>query len=573
LKPFLLFACAATIACTSAYAQQIPELVKDFSGVGGGGNYLREGVVFNNKLVALTGVTGQQSFNEVIATDGSNAGTKQVTTTISSDILMNPVPFNGKMYFVMQTGTSGYHNSIYYTNGVDFAGTQEINPQGSGIDVFSAYSLTKLYNCQWLTVMGNKLYFFGTNTPGMNYELYSSDGTLSGTQMVKEINLHGNDGAVHPFAPEYFAMLPIGNTLYFTGNDYQNGAELWKSDGTATGTVLVKDINTTFTESGAPANFIEFNNKLFFCATETGAASDTSFWMSDGTGVGTVKLKDGLFNYRDYAIMNNKLYFYAEELPGNTGGLWVTDGTVSGTKKITSVAKGYNTFGDFNKPIHLTAVNGKLVYAANTNSLGNELWVSDGNASANMLKDLNNAPEDSYPSNFLEVNGRVYFKATSGFLTPGEHIDVWSTDGTLSGTVKHTKPGTNVALQGDQRYFIMCSPLLRYNNYVVYSNTYDLTTGGVPYYKINTFGVGVPELAYPELAVSVYPMPASIQVTVKAEGMNSVDVYSVTGALLMTKDAIAESADIDVQSLAPGFYALTVHTKDGGVYKTKFIKE
>ncbi|GBF00439.1 hyalin, partial [Microcystis aeruginosa NIES-298] len=35
----------------------------------------------------------------------------------------------------------------------------------------------------------------------------------------------------------------MGNTLFFTANDGVNGYELWKSDGTAAGTVLVKDIN------------------------------------------------------------------------------------------------------------------------------------------------------------------------------------------------------------------------------------------------------------------------------------------------------------------------------------------
>src|SRR4051794_4042101 len=35
----------------------------------------------------------------------------------------------------------------------------------------------------------------------------------------------------------------MNGALYFTANDVTHGTELWKSDGTAGGTVLLKDIN------------------------------------------------------------------------------------------------------------------------------------------------------------------------------------------------------------------------------------------------------------------------------------------------------------------------------------------
>ena len=38
-------------------------------------------------------------------------------------------------------------------------------------------------------------------------------------------------------------MTSVNGTLYFTANDGVDGVELWKSDGTAAGTNLVKDLN------------------------------------------------------------------------------------------------------------------------------------------------------------------------------------------------------------------------------------------------------------------------------------------------------------------------------------------
>jgi len=55
--------------------------------------------------------------------------------------------------------------------------------------------------------------------------------------MVKDIN--SGSGSSYP---NY--LTAVGNTLYFKANDGTNGEELWKSDGTASGTVMVKDIRS-----------------------------------------------------------------------------------------------------------------------------------------------------------------------------------------------------------------------------------------------------------------------------------------------------------------------------------------
>ena len=60
-------------------------------------------------------------------------------------------------------------------------------------------------------------------------------------------------GAITPAAhaatetsdPRYLTR--VGSTLYFSADDGSSGRELWKSNGTAGGTKLVKDVNTLHT--------------------------------------------------------------------------------------------------------------------------------------------------------------------------------------------------------------------------------------------------------------------------------------------------------------------------------------
>src|SRR5439155_25333606 len=107
------------------------------------------------------------------------------------------------------------------------------------------------------------------------------DRVTPSVSLVKDINpLPGGDPA---------NLTVVGNTLFFTAADELHGRELWKSDGTTAGTVLVKDINpgpqdTQFRE------LANVNGKLFFSASDS--AHGQELWMSDGTDTGTVLVKD-----------------------------------------------------------------------------------------------------------------------------------------------------------------------------------------------------------------------------------------------------------------------------------------
>ncbi len=71
-------------------------------------------------------------------------------------------------------------------------------------------------------------------------------------------------------------MIAIGSDVYFAANDGSGRNELWKSDGSATGTTLVKSFNADTTAS-TPSDFVDFNGSLYFVANgESGFVEGTS---------------------------------------------------------------------------------------------------------------------------------------------------------------------------------------------------------------------------------------------------------------------------------------------------------
>jgi ELWxxDGT repeat protein len=79
----------------------------------------------------------------------------------------------------------------------------------------------------------------------------------------------------------------VGNTLYFPATDAA-GSELWKTNGTAAGTVMVKDI-ASGSGSSTPRNFVAANGLVFFAALD---AAGVELWKTDGTEAGTLRVRD-----------------------------------------------------------------------------------------------------------------------------------------------------------------------------------------------------------------------------------------------------------------------------------------
>ena len=135
-----------------------------------------------------------------------------------------------------------------------------------------------------LTGVGGRLFF--TADDGIHGTgLWKSDGTRAGTVLVKDIDLR-RDTDTSEYGPY---LTGVGGTLFFTDDDGTHGRELWESDGTRAGTVLVKDIHPDAYDS-YPSSLTGVGGTLFFTARD--GIHGSELWKSDGTRAGTVLVKD-----------------------------------------------------------------------------------------------------------------------------------------------------------------------------------------------------------------------------------------------------------------------------------------
>jgi ELWxxDGT repeat protein len=348
----------------------------------------------------------------------------------SSSPFSTGVAIGSTTYFTADDGVHG--RELWRTDGTA-AGTamvKDINPGSAASNVGNLGNL-------------NGTLFFTADDGTHGSELWKSDGTAAGTTLVKDINPGGGTdyyGRYVPHGSSIGYLTIVNGTMLFSADDGTSGQELWKSDGTAAGTTLVKDIfpgsgtirqgdpysgysYTYVVNSSSPSNLRNVNGTLFFTAWD--GTYFAKLWKSDGTTAGTVVVKDinpGVVAYQpsDLTNVNGTLFFKANNR-SSPPQLWKSDGTEAGTVMVKEM--------NFSAP---TNVNGTLFFSGDDATHARELWKSDGTTAGTvMVKDINPGVAASEPSDLTNVNGRLFFSAWDA--THGKEL--WQSDGTTAGTV------------------------------------------------------------------------------------------------------------------------------------------
>jgi ELWxxDGT repeat protein len=133
-------------------------------------------------------------------------------------------------------------------------------------------------------VCGNRIFFIGqTDYPSLVWSLWSTDGTSAGCVNLMPYGISQNVSS-DEFMKQAKAM---NGVLYFPFNNGVSGTELWRSDGTAAGTYLLKDISSG-PSSSSIAEMTVVGNTLYFSANDN--VNGEELWKSDGTSAGTVMI-------------------------------------------------------------------------------------------------------------------------------------------------------------------------------------------------------------------------------------------------------------------------------------------
>ncbi len=369
-------------------------MVKDLNASTSSSSNITELTVIGNKLYFRgdDGVNGTEPW----ISDGSPSGTvmlKNIAPGSGSSSGFNCLSCAGTYEFVEFGG-------FVYFNANDFSNSGQQNSElwrtdgttGGTVLFKDNYTLGSGGPAN-LVNAGSFLFFTSDNQSNTGYEPWKTDGTVGGTVMIKDIFTTANVGSItgdvstaYMNGYVYFIAVDVYFPANFNLNPPQSGyinAELWRTDGTSGGTTKVKEINPGTTGLTADAfpfsttNFLVFNNKLYFTATD--GTNGMELWVSDGTSANTMMLKNidtaGDASPSNLYAHNGFVYFSADDNAANGREIWRTDGTPLGTVLVKDINPG----GPNSSPSNFTSLDAThLLFSAGRTIHGTELHILGG---------------------------------------------------------------------------------------------------------------------------------------------------------------------------------------------------
>ena len=296
-------------------------------------------------------------------TDGTPAGTFPLGDLNPGPEGSYPIELTvlGDRAYFAATGPQG--NELWRTDG---------SPSGTALVADINPGRASAYPADLVTT-GAVLLFSATSEP-YDVELWRSDGTAAGTTRVADIN-----PGVNPSYPNDLAVLPSG-IVVFVADDGVHGNEPWRSDGTAAGTFLLGDLFPGVPASIDPfelfgRRFVVAGDSAYFVAND--GEHGAELWRTDGSVTGTHLVHDivpgpasGITPDGGRLAGVGPLVLFSAFEPGSGRELWRSDGSEAGTRLLQDIVPGPVS----SDPSAFTAAGDQVYFVADDRQHGSELW-------------------------------------------------------------------------------------------------------------------------------------------------------------------------------------------------------
>lgn len=315
-----------TASGTSIFVDPSPGEIEDiFSGTGGlffSVKYYSVTSNDENKLFVTSGIIGDTI--QLISLSGDNCNAFFLGEISGSVIYQQSGDF-----------LIGSDDNLVFSNGT-IAGTNLI------YDSVVEYVIRPDNGLPYL----NSSVLFPVLSLNTGMELAKYDGTS--VSILKDIYPGTGNGMFGGLSQWSLNTIIYENSLYFVANNGVTGDELWATDGTGSGTSLVKDINvgsySCFSSTGGDFYFnpVIAGNKMFFLAND--GVYGTELWcISVTNGINENNTQNGVTIYPVPATDKINVVFYSEQKSNLIGEIYDISGKIVHEFSDQNISTGKNT--------------------------------------------------------------------------------------------------------------------------------------------------------------------------------------------------------------------------------------
>lgn len=315
--------------------------------------------------------------------------------------------------------------TLWYSDGTaGGTGALELSRR-DGLRYFPQGGLTPWQGAMYFTAYHEELPLSNPNA-GTGVELWRTDGTAAGTRLVKDVR-------PGPASSNPVHLMGAGAHLYFQVEGADGISELWRTDGRARGTEEVSSLLDRAAALSTGSLVAASGGSLYYAASR--GLVENALWKTRPSGRGVQRLSrpekstGSAFTVGrgSYLEVGGAVLAFVNGSGGSVAELWRL-GADGGARAVW--APGARVSGPFGFNFETTSGGQAIFSSQPVNDRPGELWASDGSRRGTRL--LVRHASYHYLTDFTHSGGILYYALISQFDRTKSSL--WRTDGTPEGT-------------------------------------------------------------------------------------------------------------------------------------------